>query len=337
MKTLSLLSGSELLKRTCDLVADERRATMDLIEHLREIERRMLFLETGHSSLFEFAVKHLGLSEGSAQRRISAMRLIRDIPEAKAKLESGEISLSNASQIQTVFRASKIAGRQDERSGKSSVQKMSMSSKKEILEKVSGMTQRECQAALLELAPAIAPKLMERDRQVSEERFELKLIISKELHEQIDELKMLLSHALQQGGTSELLEYLVKQEIVRQKKRHGVPHLPVEETTPPDPLRLRAQDDSGTSSAAAPMRNETNRSRKAIPRSTQREIWRLAKGCCQYPGCESRYRLELDHIVPHAQGGSDATENLRLLCRAHNLGHALESYGTEKMNQYRKW
>ena len=74
MKTLSLLSGPELLKRTQDLIAVERRTTMDLIEHLREIERRMLFLDTGHKSLFEFAVKHLGLSEGSAQRRIAAMR-----------------------------------------------------------------------------------------------------------------------------------------------------------------------------------------------------------------------------------------------------------------------
>jgi 5-methylcytosine-specific restriction endonuclease McrA len=344
MNTLSSLSGSELLKRTQDLVADERRATMDLIEHLREIERRMLFLETGHSSLFEFAVKHLGLSEGSAQRRISAMRLIRDIPEAKAKLESGEISLSNASQIQTVFRASKVAERQDKRSGKSSVQKMSLGSKREILDKVSGMTQRECQAALLELVPDAAPKLMERDRQISEERFELKLVISKVLHEQIGELKSLLSHSLNDGGTSELIEYLVQQELKRQAKKHGVFNESELEHSIWENRSTQAVGQSENSrqqgarlgSTAAPVRNEVNRSRKAIPRSTQREIWRLAKGCCQYPECGSRYRLELDHIVPYAQGGSDSIENLRLYCRAHNLGHAVKTYGTEKMNQYRK-
>jgi len=345
MNTLSLLSGSELLKRTQDLVTDERRTTMALIEHLREIERRMLFLETGHSSLFEFAVKHLGLSEGSAQRRISAMRLIRDIPEAKAKLESGEISLSNAAQIQTVFRASKVAERQDELLEKSSVQKMSMGSKKEILEKVSGMTQRECQAALLKLVPDAAPKLMERDRQVSEERFELKLVISKELHDQIEELKSLLSHSLKDGGTSELLKYLVKQELTRQEKKHEVFKGSERESSTRENRSTQAvgrsedsrQQEAVLGSTAAPVRNGINRSRKAIPRSTQREIWRLAKGCCQYPGCGSRYRLELDHIVPHAQGGSDSIENLRLYCRTHNLGHAFKRYGTEKMNQYRKW
>lgn len=118
MQNLKQLEKSELLKQTESLVARERQATLELIEHLREIERRLLFLELGYSSLFEFAVKHLGLSEGSAQRRISAM-----------KLESGEITFSNASQVQTAFRAAK----------------MNAAQKREALGKISGMTQKECQ------------------------------------------------------------------------------------------------------------------------------------------------------------------------------------------------
>ena len=70
----------------------------------------------------------------------------------------------------------------------------------------------------------------------SEERFELKLVISKELHDQINELKMLLSHSLQDGGTTSLLEYLVSQEIKRQKKKRGFSEvsadLPEEEGLP---------------------------------------------------------------------------------------------------------
>jgi 5-methylcytosine-specific restriction endonuclease McrA len=339
MQTLSLLSGSELLKRTQDLVSDEGRATMDLIEHLREIERRMLFLETGHSSLFEFAVKHLGLSEGSAQRRISAMRLIRDIPEAKAKLESGEISLSNASQVQSVFRAARAA----EQSDKNAVQKMSVpmsiEDKKEVLEKISGMTQRECQSALLKFVPQAASQLMERERQVSEDRFELKLVISKELHEEISKLKALLSHSLPLGSASELIEYLVKQEVKRQEKKRGISSAsPSEAPELPELKEEERTNRDGKASAftAAPVRNEIKRSRKAISRPVQREIWRLAKGHCQYPGCGSRYRLEIDHIVPYAKGGADTVDNLRLYCRSHNQGHAMESFGVEKMNSYRR-
>jgi DNA-binding MarR family transcriptional regulator len=154
MQNIQSLEKSDLVKRTQDLVSLERKTTLELVEHLREIERRLLFLEYGYSSLFEFAVKHLGLSEGSAHRRISAMRLMRDVPEAKAKIESGEISLSNASQVQTAFRVTHLKPEQ----------------KREALEKISGMTQKECQSALLELVPNAAPKEEVRIERCRKER-----------------------------------------------------------------------------------------------------------------------------------------------------------------------
>lgn len=202
MQKIQSLEKSELIKRTREIVALERRTTLEMIEHLREIERRLLFLEFGYSSLFEFSVKYLGLSEGSAQRKISAMRLIRDVPEAMEKLASGEITLSNASQVQTAFRAVK----------------MDAEEKKETLEKISEMMQRQCQATLLKLVPESSSKLLERDRQVGEERFELKLVIMKDLHGQINELKYLLAHSLKGRGTSELLEFLVASELARKNK-----------------------------------------------------------------------------------------------------------------------
>jgi hypothetical protein len=66
---------------------------------------RKLFLEMGYPSLFEFCLKELSYSEGSAQRRISAMRLLKSLPEIEPKIISGELSLSVVSQAQTFFRA----------------------------------------------------------------------------------------------------------------------------------------------------------------------------------------------------------------------------------------
>jgi 5-methylcytosine-specific restriction endonuclease McrA len=348
MKTIQSLESSELIKRTQALVASERKTTMELIEHLREIDRRFLYLEWEYKSLFEFTTKHLGLSEGSAQRRIAAMRLIRDIPEAKKKLESGEITLSNASQVQTVFRTGK----------------MSIEEKKETLHKISGMTQKECQSALFSLVPEAAPKLLERDRQIGAENFELKLVVSKELHDQIEELKLLLSHTLQSSTTSEFLKYLVGEELKRQMKKRGLSQLPIssniEEKDPEidsrgDRTATISENSISITTSAAPVQNETIRSgktpvtlsrkhpekriRKHISNSTRREIWKRAGGCCEAEDlmgrCSSRYQLELDHIVPYAMGGTDDLKNLRLFCRAHNLRHAVESYGTELMSHYR--
>ena len=70
-----------------------------------------------------------------------------------------------------------------------------------------------------------------------------------------------------------------------------------------------------------------------IPVAVRREVWRRDHGCCSYVDphggrrCGSRYRLEIDHIVPFALGGGAEPGNLRLHCRAHHRyrhahGHA---------------
>ena len=66
-----------------------------------------------------------------------------------------------------------------------------------------------------------------------------------------------------------------------------------------------------------------------IPVAVHREVWRRDQGCCSYVDrhsgrrCGSRYRLEIDHIVPFALGGGTELSNLRLRCSAHHkLRHA---------------
>ena len=57
----------------------------------------------GFSSLFDYAVRELGYSEGAAYRRIKAMKLCCDFPETESRLQSGRLSLSAACQLQTFF------------------------------------------------------------------------------------------------------------------------------------------------------------------------------------------------------------------------------------------
>src|SRR5271165_910247 len=101
---ISDLTDVELMAKTKILVKEESRITQNILDHLRVIESRRLYAKRGYPSLFEFCVKELGYSESSAQRRISAMRLIRSIPEAKEKLQNGQVNLSTLSQLQTFIR-----------------------------------------------------------------------------------------------------------------------------------------------------------------------------------------------------------------------------------------
>ena len=80
---LKALSNSELISRTKSLVQKERETHIQVFRHLREIESRKLYFSQGFSSLFDYAVRDLGYSEGAAFRRIKAMRLCRDLPEAE--------------------------------------------------------------------------------------------------------------------------------------------------------------------------------------------------------------------------------------------------------------
>jgi hypothetical protein len=88
MNLLKSLSNEALLKTTQALVAAERRLTTEILWHLHEIKARRLYAEKGYGSLFEYAVKALGYSEAAAGRRISARRLLVDIPEIEPALQS---------------------------------------------------------------------------------------------------------------------------------------------------------------------------------------------------------------------------------------------------------
>lgn len=280
--TLQKLKAHELLSRTQLLVAEERKITLSLIEHLSEINRRMLYLEMGYGSLFEFAVKHLGLSEGSAHRRIAAMRLVQEVPEARAKLETGALSVTNAAKIQVAFRTVK----------KSEI--LTVSDKSEIVERCSGVTQKECESTLISALPTLiaTPAYTEKVRTVGADTLELKLIIPKPLREKIERLVLLDSHSNPELSYLKLLERLVDQALSKrstagQKKAHR----------------------SGKKEATNP---------RAISKSERALVFKRAGHQCQFPGCASRYQLQVDHIKPVALGGTGKPENLRILCGKHN-------------------
>ena len=101
--TIKQLSNKELLSHTKLLVQKERSIHIQVLRHLAEIDSRKLFFKQGFFSLFDYAVRELGYSEGAAYRRIKAMKLCREIPETAKRLQSGRLSLSAASQLQVFF------------------------------------------------------------------------------------------------------------------------------------------------------------------------------------------------------------------------------------------
>ncbi len=314
MHELKNLSQSALISETKSAILEERRATTRILHCFREIESRMLYAEAGFSSLHEMAIKYFGLSEGAAHRRISAMRLLKEVPDLAPALEEGRISLSVASTVQDFFRAEK-------REGKKTYDR---DAKLELLKKMEGKSKRHCEQALRTISPLLKPR--EKEKTLSADAIEVRFTMTPELAEKLGRLKGILAQQMKGDSSyAKLFEVMAELALKKvdpeaKKERKSTPKKPA--ATPP--------------AQTSPARSQS----RYIPAQIRREVWRKAQGQCEYVApltnsrCNSKYGLEYDHIVPFAKGGPTESDNLRLACRTHNTLAAVREFGKEKMERY---
>lgn len=100
--SLAALSPEELVTRVRSLNAEGNRLLANLLLHLGEVDERRLYREHACSSMFAFC-RRLGMSEGSAARRIDAARAIRRFPSLLPRIESGQLHLTALSIVCSIL------------------------------------------------------------------------------------------------------------------------------------------------------------------------------------------------------------------------------------------
>ncbi len=187
---LNSLSDQVLLSATEKLAHDEREILIAVLAHLCEIERRRLYCDLGFSSLHAYAVKQLRYSDDQAARRINAMRLIKDLPDVAEKVQSGKLSLSNASSAQTFSKRTA----------------MSPEKKRELVKKLENKSTREAEREMA----AINPQAVRKDsvRSVSEETIEIKFSAPRNLEAKLNQLRGILAHKHPRLTLAELVNKL---------------------------------------------------------------------------------------------------------------------------------
>ena len=70
------------------------------------VDERRLYCDFKYGSLYTYAIKALGYSEGEAYRRVKASRLLKDFPEVKEKIQKGKLTLTNAAILEGFFKNS---------------------------------------------------------------------------------------------------------------------------------------------------------------------------------------------------------------------------------------
>lgn len=321
------LSNKNLLSTTKDLVARERGITLEIIEHLQEIETRSLFAQAAFPSLFEYVVKELGYSESAAQRRISALRLIKTQPELKEKIKEGELTLSTLALAQSFFRAEGIQDAE---------------LKKDLLKELERKSARQVEKHLADRSQNPQKLRVDRVKPVSPNLSQISLMVDDEFVSLLDELKNLRGHGKTIVSIKELLLFALKDSVGRLRpKAPKVGPLPTSEVGTQGYVAERATVELPPPVVSSKMdRTKQSSASRFIPVEIKRQVWARDQGECSYHDpqtgrkCATKYGLEFDHIEAFAKGGKAETKNLRLRCRAHNLLWAQQTFGEEHMRRY---
>lgn len=287
------MTNDGLIQKLKNLVREERRITMEVLGHLREVERRRLYLERGFSSLFAFCTEELGYSQSAAHRRISAMRLIRDLPEVAPAVESGRLSLSSATTLQGFFRT----------------EKLEPEVKLAMVQQAENQPRQEVEKLIRAVAPHAIPR--EKTRTLTPTETEIRVVLPAGVLQKLERVKALSSHRNPNPSYAELIELMAD--------------LALKKLDPEVKVGSKARF---TSTSAAEVHFDTASAprlrNRSIPTAVRTAVWKRDQGKCTYTDfttgrkCESRHFLQLDHIRPFAEGGPHTEQNLRLLCGAHN-------------------
>jgi len=310
MADCKTLSDSDLWDQTKQKAKEERKLTLEVITLLREVESRRLFAKRGFSSLFEYCTQELGYAESEAYRRISAMRLTREMPEIESKIDQGSLTLTNLVQASAFFKAEeKMVSRI-----------VDVEEKRQVLKTLENKSTREAEKELRSRNPA-GISAVERVRQVTGEKTEIKIVINEELKSKLEELKHLMSHKNPNMNYTELFAELADMALKKLKPKRTVGE-----------VASRRSDSSA--------QKVTSRNPRYVPQWLRQIVRAKAGDACSYVDpvskrkCDSKHLLEIDHIQPVALGGKTEIGNLRLLCRMHNQMAASEILGDKAMRKF---
>ncbi len=331
-KELRHLKDSELDLRIKSLAQQERELLTQVLQVIKEIDNRRLYLELSYSSLFAYLTESVGYSAASAQRRIDAARLLNEIPSLSEKIENGEIHLTQASMIQKAAREIKrtrqiIVPTED---------------KLDLLSSLSGKNQRETE---IQVAQYFDMPLIQKsiERAQADDSVRLEITLSKSQYEKLKKAQALLSHAVPSNHLADFIEY-VSGRVIKQKtsvkndvKKSRNLNLKINRNfdneldaklsgNPEAPSSVESTKLSTILSAAElaslPIKKNTEIT-KGFPLGIKKEI--LSRhSSCQYRDpksdklCGSTWFLQIDHKHSRWAGGNNEIKNATVLCSRHN-------------------
>ena len=310
------VSNEELEASLAGLLGAGARVEARIVAHLAEVEARRWHLLVGCSSLYDYCHKRLGLSDYEAFTRIAAARVARKYPIVFQMLERRALHLTAICEIRDFLTAE---------------------NHRELLEQVSGRTKLQVREVLARWFPqADLPSSMKKLPALdalAPGRYRLLLTLNTQQKEKLELARDLLSHANRSGDLAIVLERALDELLLRlEKRRFG-------QITSSKPERtLAAQPGEHIHPVGAEKHTAEVRRRKHISHDTRRQLLARDGLRCAFVSddgvrCDARAYLQFHHRRAWAHGGPDTTDNLELLCHAHNRLLAERDFGRATIDE----
>lgn len=346
--SLSRLSNQDLTSGLAAAADRERTSTAELVAYIAEFDARGLYRPAGYPSMHRYCEAVLGLSPAAAYKRINAARIARQFPVVLQALGDGRLNLTAVNLLAAYITL---------HNAQSLLAAAYGQAKPEIERMLAERFPRSESLALIEttrhtLPPAVMPasappappptndsNVMTSPCQLAPERVELPDRTDKKPTSAVvplaaDRFSVHLSFGQEMKDdlqrAQELLGTIAFGNVAAVLHR-GLQAL------------IRELEKRKFASTERP-RTQMGRSRttgRTVPAHVMREVWARDGGRCTFVGdhgarCPARAGLEFDHVQPVALGGESTTDNVRLLCRAHNQYAAEQVFGADYMNAKRE-
>jgi 5-methylcytosine-specific restriction endonuclease McrA len=221
------------------------------------------------------------------------------VPELKAAITQGELSISTARRIAPILNRSNQA---------------------EWIGKAKVLKQAELEKAVTERNPQAHPK--ERVRPVAKNVSELRVAIDDETDADLTILKDLLSQKLRRAATlGDVVAWAVKE--TREKFDPARKALRARKLSSGNAPEVRDSSAKALASASANPSTKPLPKRVPIPAAVRHEVVRAQGVQCSFTStdnrrCDQRRWLDLHHRTPVALGGGNHAQNLMFLCSQHH-------------------
>ena len=347
------LSDETLLAHIDALAGGERSATAELVAHLAALDRRpSLYAGLGYASLFNYCTQALRLSEDAACDRIAVAKACRRFPVIVEALAVGSLTLTSVRMLAGHLTPDNHGG---------------------VLERAKGLTKREVEALVAELAPrpdvptsvrklptpapaapAVPPSLFAAATDVvttaasqANAAREAQAPIMPPTARPVVQITSPDRYRVQFTMSSEMHARLRRmQTLLRREIRDGDPAAIFDRA-----LKLLEAEVVRTKLGAgvrprskAPIRSGTDKgtpsvtASRTIPREVKRAVSARDGEQCAFvaPGgrrCTERTFLEFHHVQPYARGGPATSSNISLRCRRHNQYEADVVFGRQPLDR----